>query len=253
MSEAITEDEAREAVKALNRLPRHVAVIMDGNGRWARQHGLPRVLGHQEGRNATRRLVEACGEIGIEVLSIFSFSAENWSRPKDEVQALMQLIETSLDEEIEELHARQVRFVASGRLQELPPGLRGIIEKAEARMAGNTGMVLNLAINYGGRAELVDACRRLATRVLAGELQPAEIDEDAIRSQLYAPELPDPDLVFRPGGQMRISNFLLWQVAYAELYVTPILWPDFQKRHLFEAVLSFGRRERRFGRVGPAR
>jgi undecaprenyl diphosphate synthase len=249
----MTEDEAREAVKALDRLPHHVAVIMDGNGRWAQQRELPRVVGHQEGRKATRRLVEACGDVGIEALSIYSFSAENWSRPTNEVAALMQLIETSLNEEIEELHARQVRFVASGRLQELPQGLQETVEKAKARTAGNSGMLLNLAVNYGGRAELVDACRALAAGVLAGELELAAIDEDAIRSRLYAPELPDPDLVVRTGGEMRISNFLVWQVAYAELYVTPVLWPDFQKIHLFEALLSYAHRERRFGKVGAAR
>ncbi|MGD8238433.1 MAG: polyprenyl diphosphate synthase [Armatimonadota bacterium] len=248
----MTEDEAREAVKALDRLPRHIAVIMDGNGRWAQEHDLPREQGHLAGRNATRRLVDGCGEAGIQVLTIYSFSAENWSRPDSEVQALMQLIETSLKEEIDELDAQQVRFMASGRLQELPRSLQEAIRSSTERTASNTGLVLNVAVNYGGRTELVDACRALAARAAEGKLDPAGIDEDAIRAELYAPDLPDPDLVIRTGGDMRISNFLIWQVAYAELCVLRIFWPDFQKRHLFEALRAYAQRDRRFGRIQPS-
>jgi undecaprenyl diphosphate synthase len=247
----MTEEQAREAVKALERLPRHVAVIMDGNGRWAQQRGLPREQGHYEGRKATKRLVQACGEVGIEALSIYSFSAENWARPDSEVRCLMELIEHSLREEIDELDTQQVRFVASGRLHQLPPGLQQAIRQSVVRTADNPGMVLNLVVNYGGRAELVDACRAIAARAADGELDPSAIQEDTIRAHLYSPQLPDPDLVIRTGGEMRISNFLLWQVAYAELSVLPILWPDFQKMHLFEALLSYAQRERRFGRVRP--
>ncbi len=248
----MTEDSAREAVQALESLPRHVAVIMDGNGRWAQQHGQLREQGHYQGRKATKRLVEAGVDIGIEALSIYSFSVENWTRPQPEVRALMELIETSLNEEIEELHAQDVRFTASGRLRELPDSLQASIQRGKARTGKNTGMVLNVVINYGGRAELVDACRVIAARAAGGELDPEAIDEDTIRAELYSPELPDPDLIIRTGGEMRISNFLLWQAAYAELYVLPIFWPDFEQIHLFEALLAYAGRERRFGGVGVA-
>lgn len=247
----MTEDEAREAAKRARPAPRHIAVIMDGNGRWARERGLSRIQGHHEGRKATKRLVQACGEIGTEALTIYSFSVENWERPAEEVEGLMALIESSLVEEIDELDESNVRFVASGRLGQLPESLQEQIRVATERTARNTGLTLNLAVNYGGRAELVDACKAVAADVLAGRLAVEDVDESEIAARLYQPDLPDPDLLIRTAGEMRISNFLLWQSAYSELIVLPILWPSFQKRHLFEAVLQFSRRERRFGAVAP--
>ncbi|MBM3500541.1 MAG: di-trans,poly-cis-decaprenylcistransferase [Armatimonadetes bacterium] len=228
-------------------MPRHIAVVMDGNGRWARQRGLSRIEGHYEGRKATRRLVEECVDLNLEFLTIYTFSTENWSRSKDEVEGLMFLIRTALAAEVGDLNRHNVRVVASGRLQELPDALQETLAEGEAATAGNTGMVLNMAINYSGRAEIVDACRRLADEAAAGRLQPEAIDDQAIRERLYHPEIPDVDLFIRPGGEMRVSNFLLWQIAYAEIHVLPVLWPDFQKAHLREALAAYAARERRFG------
>jgi len=245
----MTEAEAREAVQARERLPRHVAVIMDGNGRWAQQHGLSRLQGHYEGRKATKRLVQAAGEAGLGALTIYSFSSENWRRPADEVAGLMMLIEDSLREELDELDQSNVVFTASGRLHELPPSLQQAIAEAKQRTGGNSGLILNLAVNYGGRAEIADAAAAIAREAAAGDLRPEDVDESVLGQHLYSPELPDPDLVIRTGGDLRLSNFLLWQAAYAELYVLPVLWPEFQKLHLFEALLAYGSRERRFGGV----
>jgi undecaprenyl diphosphate synthase len=248
----MTEDEAREAAKKADPKPRHVAVIMDGNGRWASQRGLSRIHGHHEGRKATKRLVQACGEISLEALTVYSFSVENWARPSAEVNALMALIENSLAEEVAELDESNVRFIASGRLHQLPESLQRQIDLASRRTGDNTGLILNLAVNYGGRTEVLDACRALVREAVAGRLTADEIEESHIAARLYHPELPDPDLLIRTAGEMRISNFLLWESAYSELIVLPVLWPDFQKQHLFEAVIAFGQRERRFGRVQPA-
>jgi len=231
------------------RLPRHVAVIMDGNGRWANQRGLPRVEGHRRGELAVREVVECCGELGIEHLTLYTFSAENWRRSEDEVQALMRLIEFVARKEIHDLHRKGVRLRVLGRLHELPPSLQDELERDINLTRENTGLNLNLAINYGGRAEIVDAARRLAEEVRRGRLEPAEIDEEALARELYYPGLPDPDLLIRTGGEMRISNFLLWQVAYSELWVTPTLWPDFHRAELVEALRAFQNRERRFGAV----
>jgi undecaprenyl diphosphate synthase len=244
----MTEEEALEAAKA-GKLPAHIAVIMDGNGRWAKQRGLSRIEGHHEGRRATKRLVQAAGAVGLPALTVYSFSSENWRRPPEEVQGLMALIEGSLQEELEELHREHVRFVASGRLHELPESLQRTIAAARERTAGNTGLLLNMAVNYGGRTEIVDAARALATHVARGDLAPQEIDEALLAQHLYLPDLPDPDLIIRTGRELRLSNFLLWQAAYAELHVLPILWPEFAKQHLYEAILSYQARERRFGDV----
>lgn len=249
----MTEAEAREAIKRLPELPRHVAVIMDGNGRWAQQRGLSRLQGHHEGRKATKRLVEAAGEAQVGVLTIYSFSSENWRRPRPEVEGLMALIEDSLRQELDELDASNVVFTASGRLKELPASLQEGIAHAQRRTRDNSGLILNLAVNYGGRSEIVDAASAIAHRVAAGNVRPEEVDEALFRQHLYSPQLPDPDLVIRTGGDMRLSNFLLWEAAYAELCVLPILWPDFQKLHFFEALLTYNSRERRFGRVAPDR
>lgn len=230
-------------------IPRHIAIVMDGNGRWAAQRGLPRMQGHFAGHKATRRAVEACAEVGVEVLSIYAFSVENWQRPAAEVEGLMELIEQAMREELDDLDRNNVRFIASGRLHELPPSLQQALAEAEARTANNTGLVLNLLVNYGGRAEIADAAQALAQKVKTGEIDPAEITEDVLGQYLYAPQLPDPDLLLRPGGEKRVSNFLLWEIAYAEIIVMPVLWPDFTKEHLIEAIREYNRRQRRFGRV----
>ncbi len=247
----MTEDEALQAAKS-GTLPGHVAVIMDGNGRWAQQRGLDRVLGHHEGRKATKRLVEAAGAVGLGALTVYSFSSENWRRPAQEVQGLMALIETSLQEELQELDEQNVRFVASGRLHELPESLQRAVAAAQQSTADNTGLLLNMAVNYGGRTEIVDAARALARSVAQRDLTPDAITEAVFARHLYLPDLPDPDLIVRTGGELRISNFLLWQGAYAELHVLPILWPDFQRQHLYEAILAYQDRKRRFGGVQPA-
>ena len=228
-------------------LPNHVAVIMDGNGRWARRRGLPRTAGHLEGVKRAREIVRACGEKGIGVLTLYAFSTENWRRPAEEVGFLMRLFEESLEAEIEGLCQNNVVLRIIGRVEELPESVRQAARRGEEATAGNSGLVLNVALNYGGRAELVDAARRLARQVQAGELTPEAIDEAAFAGQLYTAGLPDPDLVIRPSGEQRLSNFLLWQAAYAELYLTPTLWPDFTREEFERALAAYSGRRRRFG------
>ena len=222
---------------------------MDGNGRWAEQHGLSRLEGHIKGRKATRCAVEACSELGVQVLSLYAFSVQNWGRPDDEVSGLMTLIGEALAEELDDLIGAGIRFIASGRCDELPEPLRQMLTRADARTADDDGMVLNLLVNYGGRAEIVDATRALAYQVQAGEITPDEITEQLLRQCLYAPDLPDPDLLLRPGGEMRVSNCLLWEIAYAEIVVMPVLWPDFTAEHLVAAIKEYNARQRRFGGV----
>jgi undecaprenyl diphosphate synthase len=234
-------------------MPRHIAVVMDGNGRWARRRGLSRIEGHYEGRKATRRLVEECVDLNLGFLTIYTFSTENWVRSQEEVSGLMFLIQSALAAEIEDLDGHNVRFVASGRLHELPEELQQTIAEGRAATADNTGLVLNMAVNYSGRGELVDACRRVAEQVADGRLASEDISEHSIADSLYQPWMPDVDLLIRPGGEMRVSNFLLWQIAYAEIYVCPVLWPDFQKSHLHDALDWYRSRERRFGGVRQAR
>ncbi len=230
-------------------VPRHLAVIMDGNGRWAKQRGLPRVVGHVEGRRSTKRCIQACQSIGVEALSLYAFSAENWRRPADEVDALMDLIGAAMYEETEELVQRNVRLRASGRMSELSEQLQEIFQRAEDMTAGCTGMVLNICVNYGGRAEIIDAVRAVARRAKAGELAPETIDDADLVAGLYQPDLSEVDLLLRPGGEMRVSNFLLWQIAYAEIIVMPVLWPDFREEHLAEAIMEYNHRQRRFGGI----
>ena len=239
----------RNRLPADCQVPAHIAIIMDGNGRWAQQHGLSRLEGHFEGCKASRRAIQACSELGVAALSLYAFSAENWARPGDEVSGLMTLIESAMRDDLDDLIGADVRFIASGRREELPEPLQHVLAEAEERTAKDTGMVLNLLVNYGGRAELVDAARGLASRVQAGEIGPDDIDEAAVAAHLYAPQLPDPDLLVRPGGEMRVSNFLLWEIAYAEIVVMPVLWPDFTADHLIEAIVEYNARQRRFGRV----
>ena len=247
MSELVTE--LINKLPADCKIPAHIAIIMDGNGRWAEQHGLSRMDGHLAGRNAAWRVIGLCTKLGVEVLSLYTFSAQNWQRPTPEVEGLMELIEVAVHEELQAAVAEDIRFVASGRREALPRSLRRVLDEVEEDTAGNQGLTLNLLINYGGRAEIIDATRALAQQVEAGDISPADIDEQLFADQLYAPDLPDPDLIIRPGGEMRISNFLLWQIAYAELVVMPVLWPDFSVTHLIDAITEYNTRQRRFGRV----
>ena len=231
------------------RIPRHIAVTMDGNGRWARQRGLPRIEGHRRGERAVHEVVEFCGELGVEHLTLYTFSTENWRRSQEEVGFLMRLIEVVAKQQIGELHRKGVRLRVLGRLHELPASLREELERDILMTRENTGLTLNLAINYGGRAEIADAARRLAQQVALGLLRPTDIDEAAVARELYCPEMPDPDLLIRTGGDLRLSNFLLWQAAYSEIWVTPTLWPDFGREELVAAIRSYQSRERRFGAV----
>lgn len=240
---------AEQAVAEGLRIPCHIAVVMDGNGRWAQQRGLPRLAGHIEGRKATKRFVQASAELGIRVVSLYAFSTENWSRPEAEVEGLLALIENSLREELRELDEADVVFRASGRLSQLPRSLQEMLAAGREATADNQGLTLNLCLNYGGRAEIVDAARGVATAVREGQLEPQDISEEDFARHLYAPDLPDVELLLRPGGEMRVSNFLLWEIAYAELVVLDVLWPDFQAEHLLEALRIFTGRERRFGGV----
>jgi undecaprenyl diphosphate synthase len=234
------------------RMPHHVAIIMDGNGRWARKRGLPRVAGHAAARASVRDVVAAGSELGLKELTLYTFSMENWSRPRSEVAALMRLLDQTLREQIDDMDRDNIRLNAIGRLDQLPKYVRSRVDGAIDRLSGNDGLRLNLAISYGGRAEILDAVRSIAADAAAGDLDPADIDEETFRSRLYAPDLRDPDLLIRTSGEFRISNFLLWQIAYSELYVTGVLWPDFRRRHLYEALRDYQGRERRFGGIGPS-
>ena len=229
------------------RLPRHVAIIMDGNGRWARQRRLPRVAGHRAGIDAVRDTVESSARLGLEVLTLYAFSLENWKRPPAEVDTLMGLLREYLRKELETLTRNDIRFRVIGRMADLADAVQDELRAAVERTAGNSGMVFNIALSYGGRAEIVDACRSL----LREGVSPEQVDEAAISRRLYTAGLPDPDLLLRTSGELRVSNFLLWQIAYAEIWVTPTLWPDFRRRHLLEAIVDYQRRERRFGGVHP--
>jgi undecaprenyl diphosphate synthase len=230
-------------------IPNHIAIVMDGNGRWAKQRGLPRIAGHYEGRKATKRVVEACKDLKVGALSVYAFSTENWGRPEDEVSGLMALIEHALAEELQELTEVNVQVRASGRLEQLPLSMQKVLSDSIAATAGNTGLILNLCINYGGRAELVDAARKLVQAAQSNELQPEQVDFEHVQSALYQPDLPDVELFLRPGREMRVSNFLLWQIAYAEMVIMDVLWPDFAEEHLLEALRVFSGRQRRFGQV----
>jgi undecaprenyl diphosphate synthase len=233
----------------LERLPRHIAIIMDGNGRWAQMRGLPRLVGHVNGHRTVRRMVYGCADLGIQALSLYTFSTENWRRPAEEVSGLMSMLARSAREELPIMARNGVRIVFSGRLHELPPPLQASLHRAQQLTAHNRRITLHLAINYGGRAEIVDAVRAIAHAVQQGTLQPDAIDESTIQAHLYQPDLPDPDLLIRTAGEMRVSNFLLWQTAYTELYVTTTLWPDFDMEHLLEAIADYQSRQRKFGGV----
>ncbi|QDR80528.1 isoprenyl transferase [Sporomusa termitida] len=231
------------------KLPRHIAIIMDGNGRWAQRKGLPRALGHRAGAEALRGIVKAAAEMGIQALTAYAFSTENWRRPADEVQLLMSLLADYLDNEINELHQNNVQIRFIGNIDGLAPGLQKKIEKAQAQTAHNTGLILNLAVNYGARAELLRAVKIIAEKAVHKELALQDINESIIEENLYTAGLPAPDLLIRPSGDYRISNFLLWQMAYTEFWFTDINWPDFKPVHLVQAVYEFQQRERRFGGI----
>ena len=227
------------------RLPAHVAVIMDGNGRWAAQRHLPRVEGHRAGIESVRAVVEGSARLGIQVLTLYAFSVENWKRPAAEVSTLMLLLKRYLRSELNTLLKNDIRFQAIGRLEDLAPDVRRELHDAEAKTARSGGMLFNIALNYGGRAEIVEATRKL----IAAGVRPEDVDEQAFANRLYTAGQPDPDLLIRTSGEMRVSNFLLWQIAYAEIWVTDTLWPDFRKRHLFEAILAYQKRDRRYGGI----
>ena len=233
------------------RLPVHVAVIMDGNGRWAKQRKLPRVMGHREGVEALKRTLRLCSDWGIGALTAYAFSTENWNRPGEEVSFLMALFERVLARELQALEQEQVRIRFLGDLEPLPEGLQRLIADATERTAANTGIHFNVCTNYGGRAELVRAAQRLAQRCVAGELDPAAIDEQQLAAELHTAGECDPDLLIRTSGERRISNFLLWQLAYAEIHITDVLWPDFNQATLLDALLDYQGRQRRFGGVEP--
>ncbi|HLK48416.1 MAG TPA: isoprenyl transferase [Bryobacteraceae bacterium] len=230
------------------RLPAHIAIIMDGNGRWARRRRLPRVAGHQAGVGPVRSTVETCARLGVKVLTLYAFSVENWKRPRAEVETLWRLLRYYLRQELPELQKNDIRLQAIGRPDALPPQVRRELEAAVEATAANRGLLVNLAINYGGRAEIVDAVNAiLEVARLDGRLATLKLDEELISANLYTASCPDPDLLIRTSGEMRISNFLLWQIAYAELYVTETLWPDFKRRDLLQAILEYQKRERRYG------
>jgi undecaprenyl diphosphate synthase len=230
-------------------IPTHVAVIMDGNGRWAKQRRLPRVEGHRNGVESVRSIVRAAGEVGVKYLTLYAFSVENWNRPKDEVDTLMKYLARFLKGEIGELNRNNVRLDAIGQIYRLPEFVQDQLKKTKAALAKNNGLTLILALSYGGRTEIVEAARSMAQKVKDGSLEPAEINEQMVSQHLYTCHYPDPDLLIRTSGEMRISNFLLWQISYAELVVTPTLWPDFRKPQFFEALEEYTRRHRRFGLV----
>ncbi len=232
----------------LDRLPRHIAVIMDGNGRWAGKRNLPRVAGHRAGIESVHEIVETSARLGLETLTLYAFSVENWKRPRSEVRTLWRLLKEYVRRELENIHDANIRFRTIGRVAGLDESVRIELEKAIEKTRNNTGMVLNVALNYGGRAELVDTFNRILSKS-GSNGGVAKVDEETISENLYTAGIPDPDLLIRTSGEMRISNFLLWQIAYSEIYITSTFWPDFRRRHLFEAIVDYQRRERRYGGI----
>jgi len=247
----LSDEELLAELQGHENLPRHVAIIMDGNGRWAKRRFLPRVAGHRAGRHSVRRCVRACGKLGVEVLTLYTFSQENFNRPEAEVKALWHFLQETLAAESEDLMRQNVILRASGALEKLPQraqdGLREVIDS----LAENTGLILNLALAYGGRQEILNAALQLARRLAAGQLREEDVTEEQFAAGLYSPDLPDPDLMIRTSGEGRLSNFLLWQSAYSEILITPVLWPDFGERDLYLSVADYLSRERRFGKIKP--
>ena len=232
-----------------NNLPKHIAIIMDGNGRWARKKSLPRIAGHREGINSVREITRACGEIGIGYLTLYTFSTENWSRPRNEVNALMKLLFTTINSEIKKLNEENVKFSIIGDLNDLPEQTLNGLQSGVNLTKENSGLVLTLALNYGSRQEIIDAIKLIAQKVKSGHLLPSQIDSELFSKCLHTKNMPDPDLLIRTSGEHRLSNFLLWQSAYAEIYMTDRFWPDFRKKDLIDAIINYQSRERRFGKV----
>ncbi|MCB4799311.1 isoprenyl transferase [Neotamlana laminarinivorans] len=238
----------KENIK-LNRLPKHIAIIMDGNGRWAKQQGMMRAFGHENGTKSVRQTVEACAELGVENLTLYAFSTENWKRPKLEVQTLMKLLVSSLKKEISTLQDNNIKLSAIGNLKTLPNKVHNELQDVINKTKDNSRMTLTLALSYGSREELLNTVKEISIKVKNNIISPENIEESIINKHLYTQNLPDVDLLIRTSGEQRISNFLLWQIAYAELYFTKILWPDFTKQHLYEAIIEYQKRERRFGKT----
>ncbi len=244
-----SESELKSLILERGNLPRHIAIIMDGNGRWAKSRGLPRVAGHKEGVNSVKEITRVCGELGIEILTLYTFSAENWRRPRAEVDALMRLLVTTIREEVQELMVNNVRLTIIGHLDELPPVAQQEMRHAIDLTAANTGLNLNLALSYGGRQEILEAVRDISREIADGNLAPEAINEITFEDHLTTHGLPDPELIIRTSGEARLSNFLLWQSAYSELVISDAMWPEFRCRELYETVLEYQQRERRFGQV----
>ncbi|MFC2134022.1 isoprenyl transferase [Bacteroidota bacterium] len=240
---------AIEEVRKLGNIPQHIAIIMDGNGRWAKKRGLPRVAGHQKGVESVRQVVETCTRLGVKYLTLYTFSTENWNRPKDEVSTLMRLIVQALQKETGTLNENNIKLSAIGNTNELPEIVQKELKEAFDKTAGNSQMVLNLALSYSGRWELLEAIRNISKMYKEDKIRSEDITEDLISSQLTTKEMPDPELLIRSGGEMRISNFLLWQIAYSEIFVSDVLWPNFKSKDLIEAIKNYQKRERRFGLV----
>jgi undecaprenyl diphosphate synthase len=239
----------QDKLKEKGEIPQHVAIIMDGNGRWAKSRNLPRAAGHNEGVNSVRDIVEACGQLGVKFLTIYTFSTENWRRPKDEVSILMRLLLKALRDERDRLYSNNVRLKTIGDLSTLPADIQAELVEAMELLQHNTGLTLVLALSYSGRWDLTNAVRHIAGEIEEGKIRPGEIDDKVISYHLSTREIPDPDLLIRTSGEMRISNFLLWQLAYTEFYITDLLWPEFRRRALYDAIAAFQQRERRFGMV----
>jgi undecaprenyl diphosphate synthase len=233
----------------IHNLPEHVAVIMDGNGRWAKKKGAARIFGHRNAIEAVRQVIEGAGEIGVKFLTLYAFSTENWGRPKEEVDALMELLVNTLQKEIASLHKNKVKLRTIGDINQLPKDCRENLREATEATKNNTGLTLLIALNYSGRWEILKAVNELATKVKEGAIEVSEINDELFSQHLETKDVPDPALLIRTSGEMRISNFLLWQIAYTELYITPKLWPDFRKEDLYEAICEYQKRERRFGKV----
>ncbi len=242
-------DDVIERIKKKGNVPEHVGIIMDGNGRWAKQRGLPRTEGHKAGIDSVRAVVEAAGEIGVKALTLYTFSSENWKRPKSEVSALMSLLVQTIRKEINDLEKKNVRLMAIGDVDALPYAPRMGIKNTIKRLSKNTGLILNLALSYGSRQEIIQAVKQIGRKIQSGVLDPDDINEELFSQHLQTYAIGDPAFIIRTSGEMRISNFLLWQIAYSELYVTPTLWPDFGKKEFFQAIEDYQRRERRFGKV----
>jgi undecaprenyl diphosphate synthase len=246
------ENELRQSIdeiKKSGKCPQHVAIIMDGNGRWAGKRGLPRTDGHSAGVKAVREVVEIASEVGVKCLTMYTFSIENWNRPKDEVASLMQLLSKTTLEELDDLMKNNVRLIITGRIDGLPAVRRKVLKSAIKKTSRNSGLTLNLALNYGGRTEIIDAVRAIVRDAQKGNLSPDQIDSEKFSSYLYTADLPDPDLLIRTSGEMRLSNFLIWQTSYTEIYITETLWPDFGKADFLEAIKDYIKRDRRFGRI----